>query len=122
MANENSTVISLVEKASKGDRRSVGRLLTLVERGGAAAEQVAEVTHNLSDKSHVFGLLSSIFLHGLAILASDTTYHCGAVSSTGLGRSGCIISISIGLDTISTFFVPKREHPLIAIARIGKII
>ena len=55
MASEDSTVISLVEKASKGDRRSVGRLLTLVERGGSAAEQVAEVTHNLSDKSHVIG-------------------------------------------------------------------
>ena len=56
MASEDSTVISLVEKASKGDRRSVGRLLTLVERGGSAAEQVAEVTHNLSDKSHVIGI------------------------------------------------------------------
>ena len=56
MAIEDSTVISLVEKASKSDRRSVGRLLTLVERGGSAAEQVAEVTHNLSDKSHVIGI------------------------------------------------------------------
>ena len=56
MASEDSTVISLVEKASKGDRRSVGRLLTLVERGGSASEQVAEVTHNLSDKSHVIGI------------------------------------------------------------------
>ena len=56
MAIEDSTVISLVEKASKGDRRSVGRLLTLVERGGSASEQVAEVTHNLSDKSHVIGI------------------------------------------------------------------
>ena len=59
MAIEDSTVISLVEKASKGDRRSVGRLLTLVERGGAAAEQVAEVTHNLSDKSHVIGIIGA---------------------------------------------------------------
>ena len=56
MASEDSTVISVVEKASKGDRRSGGRLLTLVERGGSAAEQVAEVTHNLSDKSHVIGI------------------------------------------------------------------
>ena len=56
MAIEDSTVISLVEKASKGDRRSVGRLLTLVERGGSASEQVAEVTHNLSDKAHVIGI------------------------------------------------------------------
>ena len=56
MASEDSTVISLVEKASEGDRRSVGRLLTLVERGGVSAEQVAEVTYPLSGKSHIIGI------------------------------------------------------------------
>jgi putative protein kinase ArgK-like GTPase of G3E family len=56
VASEDSTVISLVEKASEGDRRSVGRLLTLVERGGVSAEKVAEVTHPLSGKSHVIGI------------------------------------------------------------------
>ncbi len=56
MASEDSTLISLVEKASEGDRRSVGRLLTLVERGGESAEQVAESTHTLSGKSHVVGI------------------------------------------------------------------
>ena len=56
MANENSTVISLVENASKGDRRSVSRLLTLVERGGISAEEVAEATHKLAGKSHVIGI------------------------------------------------------------------
>ena len=56
MASEDSTLISLVEKASEGDRRSVGRLLTLVERGGDSAEQVAEATHTLSGKSHVIGI------------------------------------------------------------------
>ncbi|MEC7908854.1 MAG: methylmalonyl Co-A mutase-associated GTPase MeaB [Actinomycetota bacterium] len=56
MASEDSTLISLVEKASEGDRRSVGRLLTLVERGGESAEQVAESTHTLSGKSHVIGI------------------------------------------------------------------
>ncbi|MBU39951.1 MAG: methylmalonyl Co-A mutase-associated GTPase MeaB [Acidimicrobiaceae bacterium] len=56
VASEDSTLISLVEKASEGDRRSVGRLLTLVERGGESAEQVAESTHTLSGKSHVIGI------------------------------------------------------------------
>ena len=56
VASEDSTLISLVEKASEGDRRSVGRLLTLVERGGESAEQVAESTHTLSGKSHVVGI------------------------------------------------------------------
>jgi LAO/AO transport system kinase len=56
VASEDSTVISLVEKASEGDRRSVGRLLTLVERGGVSAEQVAEVTYPLSGKSHIIGI------------------------------------------------------------------
>ena len=53
MASEDSTLISLVEKASEGDRRSVGRLLTLVERGGDSAEQVAEATHTLLSLIHI---------------------------------------------------------------------
>ncbi len=56
VASEDSTLISLVEKASEGDRRSVGRLLTLVERGGYSAEQVAEATYTLSGNSHVIGI------------------------------------------------------------------
>ena len=68
-----------------------------------------------------FGSNDNVALQGLAITASDTTYHSGAVSTTGRGKSGCIISICIGLDTISTCFVPIKEQLLIAIARIGKI-
>tara|TARA_B100000029_G_scaffold238188_1_gene235285 strand:+ start:263 stop:1216 length:954 start_codon:yes stop_codon:yes gene_type:complete len=56
VASEDSTINSLVERASEGDRRSVARLLTLVERGGVSAEIIAEATHPLAGKSHVIGI------------------------------------------------------------------
>ena len=59
------------------------------------------------------GLFPSTFTHGFVIRVSLTTYHFGAVSSTGRGNVGCIISTSIGLLIISTSFVPIREQPLI---------
>ena len=56
MASEDSKINSLVDAASEGDRRSIARLLTLVERGGISAEIVAEATHPLAGKSHVIGI------------------------------------------------------------------
>ena len=50
------------------------------------------------------------FLQGLVIFASETTYHVGAVSSTGRGNAGCIMSILIGLETISNDLVPNVEQ------------
>ena len=56
VASEDSKINSLVDAASEGDRRSIARLLTLVERGGISAEIVAEATHPLAGKSHVIGI------------------------------------------------------------------
>lgn len=46
----------LVEQARAGDRRAVGRLLSLVERGGARAEEIAELTHADIHDAHVIGI------------------------------------------------------------------
>lgn len=46
----------LVERAREGDRRAVGRLLSLVESGGPAAEEIAELTHGESGAAHVVGI------------------------------------------------------------------
>lgn len=46
----------LVERAGNGDRRAVGRLLSLVERGGPVAEEIAELTHAASQAAHVIGI------------------------------------------------------------------
>lgn len=46
----------LVERARAGDRRAVGRLLSLVERGGDRAEEIAELTHADTHDAHVIGI------------------------------------------------------------------
>ncbi|NNE95925.1 MAG: methylmalonyl Co-A mutase-associated GTPase MeaB [Acidimicrobiales bacterium] len=50
------SVPDLVDKAKAGDNRAVGRLLTLVERGGTVADEIAELTHPLRGNAHVVGV------------------------------------------------------------------
>ncbi len=46
----------LFDRAVKGERRSLGRLLSLVERGGAVADDIAELAHNVSGSAQVVGI------------------------------------------------------------------
>jgi LAO/AO transport system kinase len=52
----NRGVPELVELATAGDNRAVGRLLTMVERGGQQAEEVAALTHPRRGRAHVVGI------------------------------------------------------------------
>ena len=44
------------QRAVDGERRALGRLLTLVERGGAAGDEIAEISHPKAGRCHVVGL------------------------------------------------------------------
>lgn len=46
----------ILDKALGGNRHAIGRLLSLVERGGEAADVVAELTHPLAKGAHVIGI------------------------------------------------------------------
>lgn len=46
----------LLERARHGDRGALARLLTVVERGGSGAREVAEVVHPLAGAAHLVGL------------------------------------------------------------------
>ncbi len=46
----------LVDAARSGNRRAIGRLLTLVERGGAVADAITDLTHPLIGGAHVVGI------------------------------------------------------------------
>ena len=46
----------LVERAVGGDRRAIGRLLTLIERGGHPADEIADLTHPIARGAHVVGI------------------------------------------------------------------
>ena len=43
-------------RAIAGERRALGRLLTHVERGGSAADEVTELAHPVSGNAHVVGI------------------------------------------------------------------
>ena len=49
-------VAALYSEARDGNRRALGRLLTLVERGGAHAEAISELAHPDSGKAHIIGI------------------------------------------------------------------
>lgn len=49
-------VSEVFERARSGERRALGRLLTLVERGGVNGDTVAEISHPIAGSSHVVGL------------------------------------------------------------------
>lgn len=48
--------IDLLTAAREGDRRSIGRLLTRVERGGEGADEVTEATHAVAGRAHIIGI------------------------------------------------------------------
>jgi len=54
--NSPVNLVELYDAARGGHRRSLGRLLTLVERGGAEAERISELAHPDSGRAHIIGI------------------------------------------------------------------
>lgn len=50
------SVPELVERALDGDRRAIGRILTLIERGGEPADEITDLTHPATKGAHVVGI------------------------------------------------------------------
>ena len=56
MSSSRDSLKELFESALKGERRSLGRLLTHIERGGNEAEIIAGLAHQVSGNTHVVGI------------------------------------------------------------------
>ena len=56
MSVRNLSPTELVERSLSGDRRAIGRTLTLIERGGAIADEITELTHPTAKGAHVVGI------------------------------------------------------------------
>jgi LAO/AO transport system kinase len=56
MARRTAPVDELYAEARAGSRRALGRLLTIVERGGADADQVSEMAHPHAGRAHIVGI------------------------------------------------------------------
>lgn len=50
------SVAEIFERARNGERRALGRLLSLVERGGPEADEITELAHPVSGSAHVVGI------------------------------------------------------------------
>ena len=56
MSVRNLSPADLVERARQGDRRAIGRTLTLIDRGGEIADEITELTHPSAKGAHVVGI------------------------------------------------------------------
>ena len=56
MSVRNLSPAELVERALTGDRRAIGRMLTLIERGGEPADEITDLTHPVAKGAHVVGI------------------------------------------------------------------
>lgn len=56
MARNQQPIPELYEEAKRGSRRALGRLLTVVERGGPNADLVSELSHQDSHQAHIVGI------------------------------------------------------------------
>ena len=56
MKSHDETVNDLFEKAITGERRSIGRLLSVIEQGGDQADSVTEMAHTYTGKAHIVGI------------------------------------------------------------------
>lgn len=56
-SSETGTISQLLERAARGERRALGRALSLVERGGAPADEIAELVHSRApDEAPIIGM------------------------------------------------------------------
>ena len=56
MPKPKRSIPELYAEARAGDRRALGRLLTVVERGGEGADEVSELAHPHAGRAHVVGI------------------------------------------------------------------
>ncbi len=59
MAKPKRTVEELYAAARGGERRALGRLLTIVERGGLDADALSELAHRDAGNAHIVGITGS---------------------------------------------------------------
>ncbi len=77
-------VPDVFELARNGERRALGRLLTLVERGGVNGDKVAEISHPIAGSSHVVGLTGAPGA-GKSTITGRLAAAAGLASESGVG-------------------------------------
>lgn len=123
MSLRNATTAEVFDLAQNGKRQAIGRLLSLTERGGSPADEVADFTHPLAGKAHIIGITGAPGA-GKSTLTGQLTAHMGrlgltaavlAVDPSSPLTGGAILGDRIRMDDVtaeSTFIrsMATRGH------------
>ncbi|MEM9135417.1 MAG: methylmalonyl Co-A mutase-associated GTPase MeaB [Actinomycetota bacterium] len=114
-----ATVEELYQAARSGHRRSLGRLLTHVERGGPQAETVSELAHPDSGSAHILGITGppgagkSTLVGQLVanLAASGRRPAVLAVDPSSPLTGGAILGDRIRMDVLPSASPPSNGRP-----------
>ncbi len=104
-----SPVAEVFDRAVAGERRAVGRLLSLVEAGGPQADEMTELTHGRTGTAHIVGITGAPGA-GKSTLTGQLVAHivaCGgrpavlAVDPSSPLTGGAILGDRIRMDDIA---------------------
>ncbi len=107
--NRSASSSELFEQARNGNRRALGRLLTLIETGGEAADEITELTHPETGRAHVIGITGapgagkSTMTGQLLKLLSDSGHQSAvlAVDPSSPLTGGAILGDRIRMDHLA---------------------
>lgn len=102
------SVTALFERAVRGERRALGRLLTRVERGGAEADEITDLAHPAFGGAHVIGITGapgagkSTLTGQIVRLRSEAGDRCAviAVDPSSPLSGGAILGDRIRMDDV----------------------
>ena len=98
--SETAQIGELLERAASGERRALGRLLSLVERGGEAADEIAELAHGRAPgTAPVIGITgapgtgkSTLVGHLVAEMAGNS-WQAGTSEQAGSGVRPAVLAV-----------------------------
>ena len=96
----------LFELATTGDRRAIGRLLSMAEHGGDQADAVSRLAHPLTGNAQVVGITGapgagkSTITGRLAALGGDTRQAILAIDPSSPLTGGAILGDRIRMDNV----------------------
>ena len=90
-----ATVASeLLERAAEGQRRALGRLLSVVEQGGEAADEIAELVHHrASGKAAVIGITGAPGTGKSTLVGHLIAAMAGISEKAGLGCRPAVLAV-----------------------------
>ncbi len=121
MSRRDVAVPELFDRARAGDRPALGRLLTLVERGGDPADAITELTHPLAGSAHVIGMTGApgagkSTLTGQLVaraLAGGSRVAVVAIDPSSPITGGAILGDRIRMDDLAAAATDGQEQAFI---------